>query len=145
MVVELAIVENPDEGVRKAILDPLVAYNDRHFAEPDRHRLLVIAIRDPKSGVVIGGLWGESWYRWLFINLLVVPETMRGSGIGTAMMQLAEEEAIRRGCIGAWLDTFSFQARPFYERLGYSVFGTIDDFPPGHARHFLRKLFPGPR
>jgi hypothetical protein len=48
-------------------------------------------------------------------------------------------EAIRRGCRGAYLDTFSYQARPFYEKLGYAVFGTLDDYPPGHQRFFMRK------
>jgi GNAT superfamily N-acetyltransferase len=137
---ELVITETPDADMRKAILDPLVAYNDRHFVEPDAHRPLAIPIRDSSGQAVIGGLWGESWYRWLFINLLIVPESMRGIGIGKAMMKLAEEEAIRRDCIGIWLDTFSFQARPFYEQLGFELFGTIEDFPPGHSRHFLRKV-----
>ena len=49
-------------------------------------------------------------------------------------MQAMEAEAIRRGCRGAYLDTFSYQARPFYERLGYEVFGTLDDYPAGHQR-----------
>ncbi|MEX3946099.1 hypothetical protein AB4Y44_42815, partial [Paraburkholderia sp. BR10937] len=46
-----------------------------------------------------------------------------------------EEEACRRGCSGAWLDTYSFQARAFYERLDYTVFGTIDNYPPGSWSH----------
>jgi hypothetical protein len=59
-------------------------------------------------------------------------------------MNEAEAEAIRRGCRGAWLDTFSFQARGFYERPGYSIFGTIENFPPGHRRFFLKKDFASP-
>lgn len=70
-----------------------------------------------------------------------MPETLRGSGLGASLMRRAEEEAVRRGCRGAWLDTFSFQARGFYERLGYTVFGTIQDYPPGHRRHFMQKTF----
>jgi hypothetical protein len=50
-----------------------------------------------------------------------------------------EAEAIRRGCHGAFLDTFSYQARPFYEKLGYEVFGTLEDYPPGHQRFYMRK------
>ena len=50
-----------------------------------------------------------------------------------------EAEAIRRGCKGAYLDTFSYQARPFYEKLGYEVFGTLDDYPTGHQRFYMRK------
>ena len=57
------------------------------------------------------------------------------------LMNDAEREAIRRGCRGAWLDTYSFQARGFYERLGYTIFGTIDNYPPGHSRIFLKKTF----
>jgi GNAT superfamily N-acetyltransferase len=78
------------------------------------------------------------------VELLFVPKEYRGAGLGTELMRLAEEEARRRGCRGAWLDTFSFQARGFYERLGYSVFGTIGDHPPGHSRFFMKKALADP-
>jgi len=68
---------------------------------------------------------------------------MRGAGLGRRLIKQAEEEAVRRGCRGVWLDTFSWQARGFYEKLGYSVFGTIDDYPPGHQRFFLKKVIGG--
>jgi ribosomal protein S18 acetylase RimI-like enzyme len=57
------------------------------------------------------------------------------------MLLQAEQEAKARGCRGVWLDTYSFQARGFYERLGYAVFGTLDDYPPGQSRIFLHKAF----
>ena len=44
-----------------------------------------------------------------------------------------------RGCRYAHLDTFSYQARPFYDRLGYRLFGELENYPPGHSRFFLRK------
>ncbi len=78
-------------------------------------------------------------FRHLFVELLFVPDSMRRAGIGRQVLRAAEEEAARRGCVGVWLDTFSFQARGFYERLGYTVFGTLDDYPPGHNRFFLEK------
>jgi ribosomal protein S18 acetylase RimI-like enzyme len=80
-------------------------------------------------------------YGFLHIDLLFVPEAMRGSGTGRTLMSQAEDEAIRRECRGVWLDTFSFQARGFYEKLGYTVFGEIENHPPGHSRFFLRKIF----
>jgi ribosomal protein S18 acetylase RimI-like enzyme len=55
------------------------------------------------------------------------------------MLLQAEQEAIARGCRGAWLDTYSFQARGFYERLGYAVFGILNDYPPGQKRIFCTK------
>jgi GNAT superfamily N-acetyltransferase len=71
--------------------------------------------------------------------LVYLPEDLRGAGLGRQLMEQAEQEAIHRGCHIIWLDTFTFQARGFYERLGYTVFGTLEDYPPGHSRFFLRK------
>ena len=73
-----------------------------------------------------------------------LPEEARGQGTGRRILIAAEEEAVRRGCRYAWLDTFSFQARGFYEKLGYSVFGTLEDYPAGHSRYFLRKTLGEP-
>jgi GNAT superfamily N-acetyltransferase len=78
-------------------------------------------------------------YDWLFIELLFVPESLRRRGVGTELMQRAETEAVARGCHSAWLDTFEFQSRGFYERLGYALFGELRDYPNGSARYFLKK------
>jgi GNAT superfamily N-acetyltransferase len=116
----------------------LVAYNEartgRHDSQP-----LIVPIEDDR-GRVIGGLWGRTAYDWLFMELLVVPEVLRGRGIGTEVVRRAEAEAISRGCHSAWLDTFEFQARGFYERLGYACFGELRDYPPGSARYFMKKM-----
>ena len=63
----------------------------------------------------------------------------RGAGNGTRLLQAAEAYAVERGCFAATLETHSFQARPFYEKYGYQVFATLDDWPPGHAKYFMRK------
>jgi len=128
-----------DDDVHQAILLPLRAYNASK-AGTSKGRPLVIAVRD-SAGAVLGGLWGSTSYEWLYIELLVVPETLRGQGLGRKIMTMAHDEAIARGCRGAWLDTFEFQARGFYEGLGYHVFGEIPDYPPGYSRFFLRKAF----
>jgi len=126
-----------DQAVREAIVGPLLAYNSQKTGRND-FRLLILALRDA-AGAIVGGLWGRTAYDWLFVELLSVPESMRRQGIGTELMGLAEREAAARGCRNAWLDTFEFQARPFYERLGYSCFAELADYPPGFSRYFLRK------
>ena len=83
------------------------------------------------DGLVFGG--------WVYIKLLWVDAALRGQGHGTRLLVRMEEEAVRLGCRNAHLDTYSFEARPFYEKNGYEVFATLDDFPPGHKKHFLRK------
>ena len=114
----------------------------RNVIGPAAPRLLVVPIRDG-TGAVIGGLWAVSLFRWLHLEMLFVPEPMRGRGIGAALICAAEAEARNRGCLGIYVDTFSFQAAPFYEKMGFSTFGVLDDCPPGHSRLFLHKrLFP---
>ena len=134
----LSLKDVADEDLRKLITAPLVEYNAAQ-AGPSQSRPLVITIRDAENAV-IGGLWGSSGYNWLFIQLLVVPSALRGTGVGTEIMKLAEGEAANRGCRGVWLDTFEFQARGFYERLGFECFGELPDYPKGFSRFFMRKF-----
>ena len=91
------------------------------------------------EGEILGGLLGYIWARWLYISILAIKEPFRGKGYGTELMRWAEEYALARGCTNAWLSTFSFQARPLYERLGYMMFGKLDDYPQGHSLFFMTK------
>jgi ribosomal protein S18 acetylase RimI-like enzyme len=91
---------------------------------------------------VLGGLLGQIWGEWLHVNFLWVAEPARGRGQARALMLAAEAYAAKRRCRGAFLETFSFQARPFYEKLGYEVFGELKDYPPGQTQYFMKKNFP---
>jgi GNAT superfamily N-acetyltransferase len=133
---ELVLTETPEPEAREIIATGLGAFNTAQ-AGPGEWRRLSVLIRE--EGEVKGGLWGVTSYAWLFTELLFVPEALRGAGLGGQILDRAEEEARARGCTGAWLDTFEFQARGFYERRGYRVFGQIDDHPVGSARFFLKK------
>ena len=137
MKYSLKLSDEPSELIRQAILDPLVAYNNS-MAGPHNHRTLVISLEDGNEKCV-GGLYGRTSYRWLFIELIFVAESMRGQGIGRELVQMAEKEAVQRKCHAVWLDTFEFQAKRFYEKLGYHTFGKTDDYPFGFSRYFLKK------
>jgi len=128
--------ERDHESVHKAVLDSLIAFNDTKAGE-SAFRPLAFAIEDDR-GHTIGGLSAATAYGWLFVELLFVPESLRGQGVGTRLIQLAEAEAVARGCHSVWLDTFEFQARGFYERLGYTCFGELKNYPAG-SRYFMRK------
>lgn len=143
MIAKITLTDTPTAEMRKAILEPLVEFNHDRIGRPETYRSLVILLSPPESDETIGGLWGVTAFSHLWVDLLFVPESMRGAGIGRKLMMLAEAEATQRGCHAAALDTFSFQARGFYERLGYSVFGTLNDCPPGHSRFYLRKRLGG--
>jgi GNAT superfamily N-acetyltransferase len=133
----LRLSDVADEEVRRAIVAPLVQFNESQ-AGPSGSRPLVVELRGA-DGAVVGGLWGATAYGWLFTQLLVVPEKSRGQGLGRELLSMAETEAMKRGCHAAWLDTFEFQARAFYERIGYSCFATLPDYPKGSSRYFMRK------
>ncbi|KVQ28567.1 GNAT family N-acetyltransferase [Burkholderia cepacia] len=135
------VTDAGDVNVRKQIVAPLVRFNESQ-AGPNDFRALAVVVTDAE-GTVVGGLWGSTAYGWLHVDLLVVPEAARGLGAGTRIMDLAEAEAVARGCRGAWLDTFDFQARPFYEKRGYVRFGELLDYPAGHTRIFLTKQLAG--
>jgi GNAT superfamily N-acetyltransferase len=124
------------DTVRQAIAGPLLRYNES-LAGPGHYQPLVLALHD-EAGAVIGGLWASTGYGWLYTQMLLVPEGLRGQGVGQQLMAQAEDEARRRGCRHAWVDT-QFGARPFYEQLGYAVFGELPDYPPGFTRTFLKK------
>ena len=137
MEYKLTLTDVADEALRQLILAPLVEYNASQ-AGPSQGRPVVVTLTD-NAGEVIGGLWGHTGYEWLFTQLLLVPDALRGRGVGSEIMRLAEQEAVQRGCHSAWLDTFEFQARGFYERIGYECFGELSDYPKGKARFFMKK------
>lgn len=130
---------SPAPGTFEAIYRALDASSQPliGFAQP---RLLVIPISDD-NGSVVGGLWSTTSFQWLHVEMLFVPETMRGQGVGSALMASAEAEAQERGCHGAYVDAFSFQAPEFYRKLGFTLFGVLEGFPPGHYRLYFRKRF----
>ena len=134
---KLELTDVAEEGVRKLIVAPLVEYNIAQ-AGPGNGKPLVITIKD-ESEQIVGGLWGYTGYEWLFTQLLVVPETQRRAGVGSRLMSMAEAEALSRGCSGSWLDTFEFQAKGFYERIGYECFAELPSYPKGFSRFFMKK------
>lgn len=137
MTLRLTVPDEPTEADREAVGVPLRAYNLREGGDP-RMRTVAVLLTD-SQGKHVGGLWGKTVYDWLFVEWLAVPDDWRGQGHGTALMNEAERIARSHDCVGMFLDTFDFQARGFYEKLGFEVFGTLDDHPVGHCRYFMRR------
>jgi GNAT superfamily N-acetyltransferase len=126
-----------DEGVRRFIDDGINNYNIAVTGLPAYFPTNFV-LRSER-GEVLGGLLAMIWGGWLQVRTLWVSEMARRQGHGSRLLEAAEAYARERACKGVCLDTFSFQARPFYERHGYTVFATQEDNPPGHSRHFLEK------
>ena len=138
---KIEVTAAPSVSDRKAVLAGLLAFIRAKAGVVGTP--LAVLVRDEASAV-IGGLTGRTSAAWLFVELLWLSEALRGTGLGTRLMMAAEAEAVQRGCIGAHLDTYDFQAPGFYRKLGYEVFGSIEDHPPGHTRFWMRKRFADP-
>jgi len=93
------------------------------------------------NGEFLGGLIGTTGWSWLNIDMLFVEERARRQGVAKALLEMAEYKASMLGCIGAYVDTFDFQAPLFYETQGFRCFGVLDDMPPGRRRFYLKKQF----
>jgi GNAT superfamily N-acetyltransferase len=131
------VQESRVAATSKAVIKGLVAYNDAQAgkAKWKRHALSARDITDAiRGGIVVVTHWN-----WGFIELLWVDERLRGTGIGAQLIAAGEALAKRRGAQHIYVDTFSFQGDGFYQRLGYEVYGALDDFPPGHRRLWLKK------
>ena len=126
-----------DEPAWNIIGGGINEYNEQQ-AGKQHGKLLCFVVRAP-DGDVLGGVIGETHWNWLYVNLMWLREDLRGQGYGQRLLALAEEEARQRGAEYAYLDTFSFQAPEFYKKQGYEVFGTLENFPPGHQRYFMTK------
>jgi GNAT superfamily N-acetyltransferase len=120
------------------IIKGLTEYNASK-ADGEMPNYLVLTVRD-QEGKVVGGVVGATYLGWLQIQAVWLPDALRGRGYGTKLMRLAEQEALRRNCPRVFLETLSFQALPFYEKLGYTIASRIADFPPGGARYALTRL-----
>ena len=135
--VRLHVPDAPGPEHRQAVLSRLKAFNADHGYASDHLPLAVMLVDE--AGATVGGLWGGTGYDWLFVDFLFVPELLRGRDLGVELMARAEAIARERGCVGAWLTTFSFQARGFYEKIGYAEFARLENSPRDNARIFMRK------
>ena len=137
VVLTLSNVAEPEAAaVINAGLD---GFNDAAVGYADREPLNVVA-RDA-AGRVLGGILASTSLGLVFVNLVYLPDALRGASTGRRMMAMVEAEARRRGCVGGVLFTISFQAPGFYQKLGWRVFGEVPCLPAGTSRVFLRKEF----
>lgn len=135
---QLELTTTPARGDVRILEEGLERFNQQSAFSADRAKIPV-AVWLRQAGRVLGGAQGDTHYGWLYLSSLWVDEPIRGQGWGRRLVDRFEAEGVRRGCRGAWVDTYGFQAPGFYERLGYGEFGRLVDFPPGSARVFYQK------
>jgi ribosomal protein S18 acetylase RimI-like enzyme len=134
---KLELDENPRPEDFRVVLDGVRTFN-REMTGNERPRHVACFLRDEQSRIV-GGVQGNLWGRSVHIDALWVDEDHRGQDHGSELMKTLENYAAAHGYLLAYLETASFQALPFYEGLGYSIFGELPEISEGHILYFLKK------
>ena len=137
MNIEVSHEENSE--VFETLVSELRKFNMAHMDNEKSKPLSVIATDD--SGNIIGGVSGRTIYNQFLVEILWVGESSRKQGLGRNLMLRAENEAKARGCLAAQVDTLSFQAPDFYQKLGFEIAGKIAGIPNSPERFFLVKRY----
>jgi GNAT superfamily N-acetyltransferase len=134
----VTVTDRLDGRAQAVIADGLSAYNYDKIGYRD-YRPLAVVVSNPQTGAAVGGLFGRTSLGLLFVERFFLPEGLRGRGLGTRVLALAEEEARRRGCTCAALMTLAFQAPGFYVKQGYELAARLECDPPGATRMLMTK------
>ena len=135
------IYNESKDDIFNVLIDNLRQFNFQMMGE-ERSKPLMVVIRDD-SGEIVGGIAGRTIYHQLLIEVLWVHDDKRGQGLGIQLMEIAEREAQKRGCIAAQVDTLSFQAPKFYEKMGFKIVGNVSGVKDSPDRYFLLKHYHG--
>lgn len=133
----MKIALDPGEDVSKAIDEGLTAFNVRTMGAPDWIPVQVSVRGD--DGTVIGGITARVFLDTLYVSTVWIDDSLKGLGHGRAMLEMVQSEGRRLGATHAWLYTASWQARPFYEAMGYSCFAEMAFGGGRYKRYFMRK------
>ena len=133
---QINVTDNPAQVDEDFVIDGLWTHNSKFDAVDIRP--LFITLRDEENAIA-GGLGARTWWGGLEIQYLWVSDACQGGGFGRQLMLRAEKEAIARGCHMAYVDTFDFQAKGFYEKLGYREYGHLGNYAHKHTRYYLAK------
>jgi GNAT superfamily N-acetyltransferase len=134
---ELTLTDTPSEIAQTIIDEGLADYNEEQAGRRDWRELAVLVT--DQDGQTHGGLLGRTSLGLLFVDLFYLPPELRKSGIGSRLLQAAEDEAFRRGCISGVLFTVSFQAPESYARHGWQEAARVPCLPPGTSRIVMTK------
>lgn len=127
----------PQDEELDALRIGLSGYNTAQAGTHLRERIASF-IKD-EQGKVLGGIVADIKWVWLHVDWLWIDEGIRKDGWGARLLATMEQYASDKGITNVHLETTSFQALPFYQKQGYTVFGELPDMPPGHITYFLKK------
>ena len=130
-------LENTESEKTQELANLIRAYN-RSKREPSKSEPLNIYLED-EQGNLMAGMVAETFGNWLEIEYLYVREDLRGQGLGSRILKMAEKESRERRCKYSFVDTFNFQAPKFYEKHGYKEVFSLKKYPYIGERYYYTK------
>lgn len=124
-----------------AIIDArLYAFNKQCVPATQEPESIKINYVIKENETIIAGICADI-YTWkiMYLELLFVDEAHRNKGLASMLLRRVEKEARDIGATLVHTETYDFQAKDFYLKHGYEIFGVLDDCPPGHKRYYLKK------
>lgn len=134
---KIEIVENPTEDLVTFFKNKIEEFNVARW-EIKKKFPLAIQMKD-ETGQIMAGAAAKTFGLWLLIDNIWVSEDLRGQNMGSKILKNLESAAKARGCNYALLDTLNFQAKPFYEKYGYKVQWTQNNYPKDGCKFFMVK------
>lgn len=137
----ITIELKPTLEVRTALSQGIIDFNRNTIAdlEPNDAEIRFHVIATNEQDELIGGLRASCYWNTLHIELLWLSDPARGRGTGAKILAAAEDFARAKGCEKAFVETTSWQAKPFYEKNSYDLLATLEGRPRGHSSHYLTK------
>ena len=137
----ITLTDSPDPSEVEVVKQGLESYDAAQGAAVDWVPLALFARNT--EGLIVAGLTGSTYWGYLYVGRLWTNDKFRNTGLGSRLLADAEREALRRGCHSVHLMTGSFNALPFYQKRGYTIFGELRDMPIGHTQYFMQKILGG--
>jgi ribosomal protein S18 acetylase RimI-like enzyme len=131
------VVKEPSDEELTYLENGIDNFNINLTGIPFGGKLAVLVYNEDEQ--LVGGANGFQWGDGFSVINLWLEKEWRGQDIGTQVLRTIEDQAAERGCTQVYLDTYSFQALGFYQKLGYEVVGTLENFPTPHTQYFLKK------
>jgi ribosomal protein S18 acetylase RimI-like enzyme len=135
------VIEESTDKEEDIIKNELFQYNSAKapFTQEPPFTSINRVVKDLNGDVIAGIISKMYCWNCLYITILWVKEECRNQGYGSILLAETEEIAKKKGSKLVHLDTFDFQAKDFYVKQGYEIFGVLDDCPEGHKRYFMKK------
>lgn len=134
------VVFSPPVETVRAVERSLHEFNLAHLGEGVIYDYDEVVVLGRGAGdQVVGGVYGELGWDWLYVKTMWVAQEHRHRGTGTRLLEEIEKAALSKGFEHAHLETSDFQALEFYLKNGYEVFGQLEGKPAGHTRYYLKK------